>query len=158
MAAAASHCQPCCSTAKQFCNWQTRCGRIRWTAASFVALAGLVGVATGATPFIVLAAVPCVIATFWLVVSWEWQVVMEPWAVDKTQRRKPLLALNAMHWLGPAVLPFFEPGGDGHGETHPLVSQSFPPPVTHRRLSLSHAESQVLILRTRRRRGASRSG
>ncbi len=141
----------------EFCKWQTRCGRFRWTVASFVVLAGLVGVATGVLPLIVLAAVPCVIATFWLVVSWEWEIVMEPWAAGTAQLRKPLLALNVLHWLGPAALPFLEPGGDGHGEMHSLLSRSLPAMVD-RRLSLWSAGSQVLILQTRRRQGASQSG
>ena len=102
-----------------FCKWQTRCGRFRWAVAVFVVLAGLLGAATGAVALIVLAALPCVVAVFWLVISWEWQIVMEPWLAGRARLRKPLLALNALHWLAPAVLPFFEPGGDGHGPYPP---------------------------------------
>ena len=101
-----------------FCKWQTRCGRFRWTVAVLVVLVGLVGAATGTVALIAVAAVPCVVAVFRLVVSWEWQIVMEPWVAGMPQLRKPLLALNALHWLGPAILPFMEPGADGHGEKY----------------------------------------
>ena len=108
-----------------FCKLQTRCGRYRWVLATFVVLAGLIGAATGEVVFVALAAIPCVVACFWLVVDWEWQVVMAPWVADRPQLRKPLLALNAIHWLGPLVLTFVEPGGDGHGASRP--HESFQP-------------------------------
>ena len=80
-------------------------------------LVGLIGAATGTVALIAVAAVPCVVAVFWLVISWEWQIVMDPWVVGMPQLRRPLLALSALHWLGPAILPFLEPGADGDGET-----------------------------------------
>jgi predicted MPP superfamily phosphohydrolase len=116
------------STLVAFCRWQTRCGRFRWAVAVCVFLLFLLGVATSQTALIVLAALPCVVATFWLTVAWEWSVVMEPWTEGRPQLRKPLLALNALHWAGPLLLTFLEPGGDGHGPYPPNeISESSEP-------------------------------
>lgn len=111
--------------------------------AVLVVLTGVAGAATGEAVFIGIAAVPCVVAVFWLVVSWEWLMVMEPWTIDRPKLRKPLLALNALHWLGPLALTFVEPGGDGHGE----LAQN----KTCFTLSLTVFVPQVLIHLIRRR-------
>ena len=102
------------------CRAQSRCGRLRWSAAAWVGIFGLLSLVTGSTGMVAAMAVPCVIAMFGLVIGWEWRVVLAPWAEGHPRRRWPLLAVLTLHWAGWLLLTIVDTdatarGDGGHG-------------------------------------------
>jgi predicted MPP superfamily phosphohydrolase len=96
---------------------ETRWGRVRWIAASWSVLFGLLGLLTGSSALMGLAAPPMVVGSLAKVLGWSWDRLVLPFIDGKPQLRKPALAAHATYWFGWFVAIIFDGGVTGSPPT-----------------------------------------
>ena len=109
---------------------ETRWGRVRWIAAGWSAVFGLLGVLTGNRALSGLAAPPMVAGSLAKVLGWSWDRLVLPWIEGKPRLRKPALVAHAVYWFGWFVATIFDGGVTGSppaptGASEPSAFTSF---------------------------------
>ena len=89
---------------------ESRFGRVKWLAAGWSGLFGVLGGLTRSPTLVGLAAPPMVVGLLAKIHGWSWDRLVLPFIEGKPVLRKPALAAHATFWLGWFVAILFDGG------------------------------------------------